>query len=114
MPEGAMWHHYRDLRPFKKGAFSYAVKNGAPILPAVTTMRIVHKSLKKKKYRLKLSYLPAIYPDASLPEAEAVEKLKNDTHAAMKQKILFESGHDIFTKRYLRQLEKQEQKTRND
>ena len=114
MPEGAKWHHYRDLRPFKKGAFTYAVKNGAPVLPAVTTIRIVHKSLKKKKYRLKLSYLPAIYPDASLPEAEAVEKLKQETHAAMKENIFSESGHDIFTRHYRRQLEKQEHTAGNN
>ena len=114
LPEGALWHHYRDLRPFKKGAFSYAVKNNAPVLPAVTTIRIVHKSLKKKKYRLKLSYLPAIYPDSSLPEAEAIEKLKQETHAAMKEKIDSERGNDIFCRKYRRQMEKQGRATRND
>ncbi len=114
MPEGSMWHKYRDLRPFKKGAFTYAVKNGAPVLPAVTTMKIVHKSLKKKRYRLKLSYLPAIYPDASLPEHEAVEKLKNEVHAAMKAKIDAESGHDVYTRRYRRQAEKQSRNALND
>ncbi len=114
MPEGSMWHHYRDLRPFKKGAFSYAVKNGAPVLPAVITMQIVHKSLKKKKYRLKLTYLPAIYPDADLPESAATEKLKNEVHAAMKAKIEQESGRDIFTRRYRRQREKQKYAAPND
>lgn len=32
-PEGSMWEYYAPIRPFKNGAFSFAIKNNKPVLP---------------------------------------------------------------------------------
>ena len=32
-PEVALWSGYRGVRPFQKGAFTFAVRSGAPVLP---------------------------------------------------------------------------------
>lgn len=99
--EGALWQHYRELRPFKEGAFRTAVQNNVPVMPAVTTFTVKHKSLTKKKYRTKLTFLKPIYPDASLPVSEAIEKLKKEVHQAMRLKIEA-CRKDIYTRSFRR------------
>ena len=37
-PEQAMWWNYKAPRPFKDGAFRFAVKNDVPIIPMFITM----------------------------------------------------------------------------
>lgn len=37
LAEGALWPHYRGIRPFRKGGFSFAVRNQVPVLPLVYT-----------------------------------------------------------------------------
>ena len=37
--EGALWPYYRKIRPFKRGAFQFAVANDVPILPMVILFR---------------------------------------------------------------------------
>lgn len=38
-PEASMWWNYKKPRPFKVGAFRFAVKNNVPVLPIFTTMQ---------------------------------------------------------------------------
>ncbi len=38
-PEASLWPFYRGIRPFKKGAFRFAVNNNVSILPIVITFR---------------------------------------------------------------------------
>ncbi|MDR2202452.1 MAG: 1-acyl-sn-glycerol-3-phosphate acyltransferase [Clostridiales bacterium] len=103
LPEAAMWPRYRDLRPFKKGAFRYAVRADAPVLPAVVTIRNVRKSLKKTRRRLTLTYLAPVYPDPTLPEPAAIQKLMTDVHKKMRAYILVSRVDDVYTRRYRRQ-----------
>lgn len=35
--EGALWPHYRGIRPFQKGAFVLAVRKQVPVLPLIIT-----------------------------------------------------------------------------
>jgi 1-acyl-sn-glycerol-3-phosphate acyltransferase len=103
LPEGSMWPYYRSLRPFKSGAFRFAVQNDVAVLPAAISASIVHKSLKKKKYRFTITYLEPLYRDKALSEAAAVEDLKNRTHEAMRLTIEAGSEGDVYSKRYKRQ-----------
>lgn len=103
-PEGSLWTYYRELRPFKEGAFRFAVENNKPISPSVITYRIKHKSLKKKSYKMTYSILEPIYPDTSLSTIQAIKKLKEETHKAMSLAINSKKGEDIYTKKYKRQL----------
>lgn len=57
-PEAALWPYHEKLRPFKNGAFRFAVQFNAPILPCV----IVFKERKFRKPAAKLIILDAIFP----------------------------------------------------
>lgn len=69
-PEVALWPYYRGLRPFHKGAFTFAVKNNAPILPVMTTF----KTRKNGKQKMVVTILPPIYK-----EDKSAEQLKEYT-----------------------------------
>jgi len=38
-PEGSLWHYYPRIRPFKKGAFAFAVRAQVPVIPLAYTYR---------------------------------------------------------------------------
>lgn len=83
--EGSMWEYYQPIRPFKKGAFYFAVKTGRPILPMAISYR-EPKGLWKIFYRkamLTLNIGEPIFPDASLKKEAAIEKLTVEAHEAV-------------------------------
>ena len=84
-PEAAMRPYDTKIRNFKRGAFRFAVQNGVPIVPIVYTYAEVTgiRALFKQKPFINAEVLPAIYPDKTLEEGEAIEKLKNEVHEAM-------------------------------
>lgn len=88
-PETAMRPYDTKLRTFKRGAFRIAVQNNVPIVPIVYTYADVTgvRTLFKEKPFINATVLPAIYPDKTLQEGEAIEKLKNDVHNAMENVI---------------------------
>lgn len=86
-PEAAMRPYCTKIRKFKRGAFRFSVQNQVPIVPIVYTYEEVTgvRMLFKKKPFINAEVLPAVYPDTKLPEAEAIEKLKNEVHNAMEE-----------------------------
>ncbi len=80
-PEGALWPYYREIRPYKKGAFSMAVKNDVPILPLVVLFKRKKKRNGKFKYILMYAICDPIEIDKSLPdERSQIAKLMEQTH----------------------------------
>ena len=71
-PEAEMWQNYRKPRPHMSGAYYYAAKNNAPIIPLFVEMR--DTSIFDKDGFLRQEYaihvLPPIYPDAKLSARE--------------------------------------------
>ena len=85
-PEQHMWWNYRKPRPLKNGAFSFAVKNGVPVIPVFITMKDTDK---KDKYGFFLQaytihFMAAIYPDSNLSYKENVENMKNRNYMLWK------------------------------
>ena len=68
-PEQSMWWNYRKPKPLKRGAFSFAAKNGVPVLPCFITMKdsdiVGEDGFFIQEYTVHVS--PPIYPDTSLP-----------------------------------------------
>ena len=68
-PEQSMWWNYRKPKPLKRGAFSFAAKNGVPVLPCFITMKdsdiVGEDGFFIQEYTVHVS--PPIYPDISLP-----------------------------------------------
>lgn len=80
--EGSMWEFYQPIRPFKQGAFYYAVKCGKPVLPMAFSFREV-KGLAKLFWKhsfLTLRIGDPIYADETLDRAAAVDDLAVRAH----------------------------------
>ena len=67
-PEQGMWYNYKKPRPLKVGAFRFAAKNNAPVLPIFITLedtdRLDGDGLPIQAYTVHI--LPAIFPDENL------------------------------------------------
>ena len=88
-PEQGMWWNYRKPRPFKIGAFKIAARAGVPVLPTFVTMKDDETRLDEHNYPLQhytLHVMPPVYPDKTLSEKQAAEKMKEDTFALYKAK----------------------------
>ena len=66
-PEQAMWNDYLKPRPLKVGAFRFAAKEGAPVLPVFITLENTYIKSKSgndvQQYTVHI--LPPIFPDKS-------------------------------------------------
>ena len=86
-PEQSMWYNYRKPKPLKVGAFHFAVKNNAPVLPIFITLEDTDKldadNCPIQAYTVHI--LPAIYPDGSLAMRERCEKVCRENYYAWKQ-----------------------------
>lgn len=92
-PETSAWFYFDAIRPFKKGVFSYAVKHNKPILPLVITYRDPRKIFKliyRKKPLLSITLGEPIFPDQSLPELEATQKVLHQTREWMQKTAGFD------------------------
>ncbi len=79
-PEGSMWPLYREIRPFKRGAFAMAVKNDVPVLPLVVLFKRKKKKNGKFKYYLNFAMCQPIYPDNTIPDEKSrSEKMMQQT-----------------------------------
>lgn len=85
-PEQAMWYNYRKPRPLKNGAFHFAAKNGAPILPVFITMRDTNRfdrdGVPIQAYTV--HYLPPIFPDPNKRSSLNIKDLCEKNFAAWK------------------------------
>lgn len=76
-PEGSLWFYYPDIRPLKKGVFKYAVRYDKPIIPMAISFR-ERKGIEKLFGKTPLADLhigEPIFPDKTLPTAEAIDKM---------------------------------------
>lgn len=77
-PEGSMWPYYQQLRPFKDGAFKFAVKNNVPIIPMTITFRKPKGLFKlyKRKPLVTINVLEPIYNNNDISDDENKRELK--------------------------------------
>ena len=84
-PEHALWPRYEKLRPFKPGAFRYAVKFNVPVLPVFIEFKMTKlRKLLHRKKKMIVHILPAQYaPETGSVRARA-EALCEAVFAAMR------------------------------
>lgn len=78
-PEQSMWWNYKKPRPYKDGAFRFAVNNDRPIIPCFITMEdskehIDADGLPIQEYTIHI--MKPIYPNKELPYKEAIQQMK--------------------------------------
>lgn len=84
-PEGSMWFYYPDIRPLKKAVFKYAVRYNRPVLPITMSFRPrtgIYKLFGNKPL-VDLHIGDPIFPDRSLPIADATDKLHAEAYHVM-------------------------------
>lgn len=78
-PEAAMWRYYKKPRPFKNGAFDFAVKYNVPVVPQFITFEDMESAdaegYPKQKFTVHISN--PVYPKSGLSKSENTEYLKN-------------------------------------
>lgn len=86
-PEARNWHFYKPLRPFRKGAFTWAYKWNVPVLPIALAYRPrtgIHKLFAPADIPLiTVNIGEPIFPDTTRPRREVVARLLEESHAAV-------------------------------
>lgn len=86
-PEQSMWWNYRKPKPLKEGAFQFAAKNNAPVLPCFITMQdsdiIGEDGFYVQEYTIHI--LKPIYPDSNLSYRENMRNMLNINYAMWKE-----------------------------
>lgn len=85
-PEASEWWYYKKPRPFKVGAFHYAVQYNVPVQPMFITFEDIGKQDADGNPLPKatLHILPAIYGKADLKRKEKIKDLSRRAFEAMK------------------------------
>ncbi len=94
-PEQSMWWNYRKPKPLKSGAYTFAARNGAPVLPCFITMKdsdvMGEDGFYVQEYTIHIS--EPIYPDTSLPHRKRVDDMMERNAAVWKE--IYESEYHI-------------------
>lgn len=88
MPEGSIWPYYEKIRPFKKGAFHYAVQNDVPIVPICINFRQPRRFQRFLGIRAVLTTVhigKPIYADSDLPRKQRIEELRVRSEQIMRK-----------------------------
>ncbi len=98
-PEQHMWWNYKKPRPFKDGAFKFAVKYDRPIIPCFITMEdsktnFDSDGLPVQEYTIHI--MKPIYPYKTLSTSEAVKEMKDKN---------FEICKKVYEETYNKKLE---------
>ena len=81
-----MWEYYSEIRPFKKGAAQFAIKNDKPILPMAFTYRKpnwIRRKILKQIAVFDLHIGEPILVDKSLEKGAQVDDMTVRTHEAV-------------------------------
>ena len=88
-PEQSEWWYYRKVRPFKNGAFHYALKYNVPIIPCFISFAPRKKKIQDPEgmypERMIIHILAPLYPEEGKDFAQERERLKNAAFAATKE-----------------------------
>ena len=84
-----MWWGYKKLRPFKNGAFNYAVTNNVPVIPIVNLIRDANRWDKfvGRPFKVTSKVLKPVYPNDELSPKERIIDLKNRVREEMREEM---------------------------
>ena len=86
-PEGILFPYYNGLRKFKRGAFTYAIKNNVPIVPMIITYHERNSKFRKTP-TAQLHILKPVYPNKNLKtEREQIKEIQAQVRKEMQDKF---------------------------
>lgn len=80
-PEAHIWPYYNDVRNFPSVSFRYPVKLNAPVFSYTMTYS---KRKHSNKPKITVYIDGPFFPDTTLPQKQAITKLRDEVYAAMK------------------------------
>ena len=89
-PETGLWYYYVPIRPFKKGAATFAYQYNKPIVPVGYSFRErkgISRLWDKKHPFVTVHISPPIWPDKTKPKTEAVEELNEKVRLAVMHSV---------------------------
>lgn len=94
-PEQSMWWNYRKPKPLKSGAYTFAARNNAPVLPCFITMKdsdvMGEDGFYVQEYTIHIS--KPIYPDPSLSYRKQVDYMMKKNAEVWKE--IYETEYHI-------------------
>lgn len=79
-PEAHIWPYYTKIRPYSHVSFTYPVRLAAPVFSFTMTYKKRNHSKRPKR----VVYVDGpFFADSTLPQKEAVKKLRDEVYAAM-------------------------------
>ena len=104
-PETGLWYYYVPIRPFKKGAATFAVHYNKPIIPIGYSFRErkgLSKYIMKKTPYVTVHLGEPIYPDQTLDKHTATEKLNTQVRTKIMEMVGIhsEEENEEIMKRY--------------
>ena len=97
--EGSMWEYYAPIRPFKPGAFYFAVEYDKPILPFAYTYREpgwFRRHILHQIATFTLHIGEPIARDPALPKKEQITDLTVRAHEAVCRMAGFDKGENLY------------------
>ena len=85
-PEGSLWPYFPRIKPFKNGAFRFAVKNKLPVVPIVLSFRKpcgFYRMFGRKAPFLNINILEPIYINEENSQKEEEFRLNELVHQKM-------------------------------
>lgn len=86
-PEQSMWWNYRKPKPLKPGAFSFASKNGVPVLPIFISMRdsgvLGPDGYYVQEYKMHIG--KPIYPDSEKGSRENIDIMMKENERVWRE-----------------------------
>lgn len=100
--EQALWFRYEKSRPYKPGAFKFAVNNGVPVVPIVLCFKELNRfeKLFRRQKKLVIFIKEPIYPNTELPKNEQVQDLQQRCQKVYDDTIISFYGYDKETYAY--------------
>ncbi len=94
-PEQSMWWNYRKPKPLKKGAYTFAAKNGVPVLPCFITMKdsdiLGDDGFFVQEYTIHIG--KPIYPDKEKPTGKNIDEMMQKNQEVWKD--IYENEYQI-------------------
>lgn len=108
-PEGSLWPFFPQVRPFKNGAFRFAIKNNVPVVPVVFSFRKpcwLYRMFGRKSPLVNINILEPVYIDTSCNQKEEEGRLNALTNEIMKECIKKHNSYVFINKKQLKKEQK--------
>ncbi len=84
-PEASFWPYYNKIRPFKRGAFFFAVKYDVPIIPFIITFRYPKCKILRNKPKLTVVVGEILFANKELNAKEQISDLQERTQKELEK-----------------------------